>query len=151
LKVLLGVITGAHGIRGEVKVKSFTADPRNITSYGPLQSASGDVIEILRIKPAKDQFICTLGNVTDRDQAEALHGTELFVTRDQLPKGETLLADLIGKSVTHNSSVLGSIVGFQNFGAGELMELDTGMLVPVSFIVSDAVTVDLPDGFLDSG
>jgi 16S rRNA processing protein RimM len=148
--VLLGVVTGAHGIRGEVKVKSFTSDPKAIASYGVLQTASGSVIEIIKIRPAKDEFICTLKTVADRNQAEALRGTELFVDRAQLPKGETLLSDLVGRTVTQSSSVLGTITGFQNFGAGELMELDTGLLIPVRFMTSEAVTVDLPDGFLDT-
>jgi 16S rRNA processing protein RimM len=148
--VLLGVITGAHGIRGEVKVKSFTDDPKAIASYGALQTAAGGVIEIMKIRSAKDDFICTLRNVADRNQAEALRGMELYVSRDQLPKGETLLSDLVGRTVLHGSSVLGAISGFQNFGAGELMELDTGLLIPVRFMTSEAVTVDLPDGFLDT-
>jgi 16S rRNA processing protein RimM len=146
--VLLGVITGAHGIRGEVKVKSFTDDPKSIGNYGPLQMADGRVIEILRLKQARNDLICTLKNVTDRNQAEALRGTELFVLREKLPD-DPLLADLVGKPVTHQSSVLGTISGFQNFGAGELLELDTGLLIPLRFLDAATMVADLPDGFLD--
>jgi 16S rRNA processing protein RimM len=147
--VLLGRILGAHGIKGEVKIKSFTDDPKAIAAYGPLQGADGKVIEITRLKPAKDHFICTLTTVGDRNAAEALAATDLFVARAKLP-AEPLLADLVGIKVSHNSSVLGSIVGFQNFGAGELIELDTGLLIPVRFATpGDPVTVDLPEGFLD--
>ena len=147
--ILLGRITGAHGIRGEVKIKSFTGDPKAIASYGPLQTASGASVEILRLKPAKDEFICTLNNVNDRNAAENLRGTELFAARQNMPK-DTLLSDLIGKQVLHNSCPLGTIKGFQNFGAGELIELDTGLLIPMRFAtMGETVTVDLPDGFLE--
>ena len=149
--ILLGRITGAHGIKGEVKVKSFTTDPKAIATYGPLQTTIGAPIEILTLKPARDHFICTLRNVPDRNAAEALTGTELFTTRDRLPS-ELLLADLIDKPVTLKSSVLGTIAGFQNFGAGELLELDNGTLIPVAFIIAtgETVEVSLPEGYLDS-
>jgi 16S rRNA processing protein RimM len=146
--ILLARITGAHGIRGEVKIRSFTDDPKAFATYGPLQTADGTEVNITRLKPAKDEFICTLMTVTDRNAAEALKGIELFVDRTKLPP-EPLLADLVGRPVTHKDQPLGTIAGFQNFGAGELMELDNGLLIPARFITSDAVTVDLPDGFLD--
>jgi 16S rRNA processing protein RimM len=145
---MIGRILGAHGIKGEVKLKSFTEDPKAIATYGPLQTADGAKIEIIRIKPAKEEFICTLKTVTDRNAAEALKGIDLFVDRARLPP-EPLLADLIGKPVMHNGQHLGVIAGFQNFGAGELMELENGQLIPVRFVTSHDVTVDLPDGFLD--
>ncbi len=150
-RILLGRIMGAHGIRGEVKIKSFTADSKAISSYGPLQTSEGSPIEILKLKSAQDHFICTLRNVPDRNAAEALKGTELFTTRDRLPS-ELLLADLVGKPVTFKSSVLGTIMGFQNFGAGELLELGNGILIPVAFITAtgETVVVSLPDGYLDS-
>ncbi len=149
--ILLGVITGAHGIKGEVKVKSFTEDPKAIASYGPLLLSDGKTVEIIRLKPAKDDFICTLKDVTSRNQAEALRGAELYTLRDKLPRDEILLADLIGRPVSNQSSVLGLILGFHNFGAGELVELDSGILIPVRFmgVNGDSITVDLPDGFLD--
>jgi 16S rRNA processing protein RimM len=150
----VGVIMGAHGIRGEVKVKSFTADPKSFASYGPLTTSDGRSFEILKSKPASDHFICTLKTVTDRNQAEALKGVELLVTRDKLPKlpdGEFYLSDLKDKDLVADGKSLGHIVGFQNYGAGDLMELEDGMLVPVSFIskVAEQVLVDLPDGYLD--
>jgi 16S rRNA processing protein RimM len=148
--ILLGVITGAHGIRGEVKIKAFTEDPKAIAGYGPLQAGDGRVIEITRLKPAKDFLIASLKNVTDRNAAEALRGVELFGARDNMGD-DVLLSDLVGKRVSDGSSVLGRISGFQNFGAGELMELDGGVLIPTRFIQStdENVVVDLPEGFLD--
>ena len=82
--VLVGVIVGAHGIKGEVKLKSFTSDPLSIGRYGPLQSTSGQNFEITKLKAAKDDFIANLMSVGDRNEAEALKGTELFVAREKL-------------------------------------------------------------------
>ena len=150
----VGVIMGAHGIRGEVKIKSLTADPKAFTSYGPLSNADGRIFEILKSKPASDHFICTLKGVADRNQAEALKGTELLVSRDKLPKlpeGEFYLSDLSGKPVEAEGKTLGTVIGFQNYGAGDLMELDGGLLIPVRFIetIVGVVHVNLPEGYLD--
>ncbi|MEO6608244.1 MAG: ribosome maturation factor RimM [Aestuariivirga sp.] len=152
--VSVGVILGAHGIRGDVKIKSFTADPKAFASYGPLTASDGRVFEITKSKPASDHFICTLKNVTDRNQSEALKGTELLVAREKLPKlpdGEFYLSDLNGKNVEADGNSLGAVVGFQNYGAGDLMELQSGELIPVGFIksVSEKILVDLPEGYLD--
>ncbi len=150
----VGVILGAHGIRGDVKIKSFTADPSAFSSYGPLAASDGRIFEITKSKAATDHFICTLKGVTDRNQSEALKGTELLVAREKLPKlpeGEFYLSDLNGKELEAGGNSLGHIVGFQNYGAGDLMELQSGELVPVSFItrVAEKVLVDLPEGYLD--
>jgi len=151
--ILVAVITGAHGIKGEVKVKSFTSDPKMFSSYGPLTAKDDRVFEITKAKFAKDDFICTLKNVTDRNQSEALKGTELFVAREKLPKlpeGEFYLHDLHGKDVVADGKNIGKVSGFQNFGAGELMELETGMLIPVSFAdeVGEQVHLTLPEDYL---
>lgn len=150
----VGVIMGAHGVRGEVKVKSFTADPKSFSSYGPLTTGDGRSFEIMKSKPAPDHFICTLRNVTDRNQAEALKGVELSVAREKLPKlqdGEFYLSDLKDKHLMADGKSLGTIIGFQNYGAGDLMELESGLLVPVSFIskVDEQILADLPEGYLD--
>ncbi|MDE2446615.1 MAG: 16S rRNA processing protein RimM, partial [Alphaproteobacteria bacterium] len=119
--ILVGVILGAHGIRGDVKLRSFTADPSAIGRYGPLVSAQGDVFEISKLKPATTDFIATLKNVTDRNKAESLKGTDLFIARAQLPApaaDEIYMHDLIGTSVYGaHDQLLGKIVGFENFGA----------------------------------
>src|SRR5437660_202550 len=97
--VAVGVITGAHGVRGEVKLKSFTADPLAITSYNPLETPRGGPIEIVKLRPGPGGFIAVIKNIHDRDQAEALKGTELLVPRDRLPEpkaGEVYLGDLVG-------------------------------------------------------
>jgi 16S rRNA processing protein RimM len=148
--VLIARITAAHGVRGEVKIRSFTEVAKAFSSYGPLQTTSGEQVVILNSRPARDEFICTLKTVTDRNAAEALKGKNLYAARANLP-AEPLLADFIGKPVSANSSVLGTISGFQNFGAGDLIELDNGLLIPLRFAtLGDLTTVDLPDGFLDT-
>jgi 16S rRNA processing protein RimM len=152
MNILVARISSAHGVRGQVKIRSYTHDPKAFTSYGPLGTDAGDVVVILKSSPAGDEFICTLKDVTDRNQAEALRGQSLFALRENLP-AELLLSDLVGKAVTHNACHVGIITGFQNFGAGELMELDNGLLIPVRFMINSdgpaAVAVDLPLGFLD--
>lgn len=160
-KISVGVILGAHGIRGEVKLKSFTADPRAIGTYGPLVSATGETLEITRLKLQVEDFICTLKNVIDRNRAEALKSTELFITRTQLPKDELYLHDLIGTPIFNGEAPLGTIIGFENFGAGDLVDVkiegrnDT-VLIPYNktFIIEaskDKVVVNLPDDYLDEG
>lgn len=153
--ILIGRITGAHGIRGAVKLLSFAAIASDIAKYGPLGTADGRVLEIANLKPVADGFIVDFKSVRDRNAAEALRGTELFVTRDRLPPvaaGEFYLADLPGRTVVANGSTIGVISGTQNYGAGDLLELDNGTLIPVRFVTGagDAVTVDLPEGFLDT-
>lgn len=163
--ISVGVIIGAHGIRGEVKLKSFTADPKAVASYGPLLSATGEMFEITKLKPATTDFIATLKNVTDRNRSETLKGTELFISRAQLPQtsgDEIYMHDLTGTSVYGaNDVVLGVIVGFENFGAGDLMDVKVEgrsetVLIPYTkkFIISatvEKVTVDLPDDYLEEG
>lgn len=157
--IRVGVIIGAHGIRGEVKLKSFTADPKAISTYGPLLSSKGEIFEITRLKLQVEDFICTLKNVVDRNRAETLKGIELFITRAQLPKDELYLHDLISAPIFNGDTALGTIIGFENFGAGDLIEVkiesraDT-VLIPYNeaFIVEaskDKVIVNLPDGYLD--
>ncbi len=152
--VHVATIVAAHGIKGEVKIKSLTAIPAAFSSYGPFTTADGRTLELLRAKQAKDDFICTLKNVVDRNQAESLRGTELFVAREKLPdldQGEIYLSDIKGKKALADGKSLGRITGFHNFGAGELMELDGGLLVPVACIqaVAEAVILNLPQGYLD--
>ena len=163
--VSVGAITGAHGIKGEVKLRSFTAEPQAIATYSPLETAKGVKIEIVRMRAQRDGFIAVLKGVADRNAAEALKGTELFVPRQRLPEpeaNEVYLHDLIGLPVVlRDGTRLGEIAGVENFGASDLIDVkvegraDT-VLIPFAgaFVVeADAkkVVVDLPDGYLDHG
>jgi 16S rRNA processing protein RimM len=163
--VLVGRITGAHGIRGEVKLRSFTADPAAIATYSPLETAKGSKIELARIRPSKDGFIAVLKGVSDRNASEALRGTELFVPRQRLPEpdeDEVYVHDLIGMTVhLADGAVLGEVAGIENYGASDLIDVkiegrkDT-VLIPFAdgyVLRADAekLVVDLPEGFLDEG
>jgi 16S rRNA processing protein RimM len=161
--VLAGVITGAHGIRGEVKLRSFTGQPEAIAGYSPLETAAGRQVEIVRLRAQKDGFIAVLKGVADRNAAEALRGTELFVPRARLPEpaaGEVYLDDLIGLAVFDGETRLGEVVGVDNFGASDLLDVAIvgqreTVYIPFaeSFVKAvDAkagrIVVALPDGYL---
>ena len=156
--ILLGRITDAHGIRGAVKLRSFTTDAKAIANYGPLQTADGRTIVIARMKPTTDGFIADLKGVKDRNEAESFKGQDLLVPRQHLPTAdatEVYLVDLIGQDAMYNDVKLGTIIGIENFGAGDLLDIDTGvkesLLVPATFMkIEDGVVVlGLPEGFLD--
>jgi 16S rRNA processing protein RimM len=118
-----------HGIRGEVRLRSFTEDPMAITAYGPLETEDGArrfTIEALR--PAKDHFVARLAGVPDRDAAEKLTNIKLYVSRDKLPPiedDETFYhADLVGlTAVAPDGTPLGTVTAILNFGAGDLVEI----------------------------
>jgi 16S rRNA processing protein RimM len=166
-QVLVGVIVGAHGIKGEVKLKSFTFNPLSIGRYGLLQSSSGQQFEITKLKAAKDDFIASFKHVADRNAAEALKGTELFVARQKLPKlktHETYAHDLMGLEVLlENGSKLGKLVGMPSYGAGDLLEVAidgnsetilipfTNAFVPQDDFTNGKIIVNLPEGYLDEG
>ena len=125
----VGVITGAHGIRGEVKIKTFTEEPDAIAAYGALSTKPGDrTFEITRHRVQKGQVIAALKGVTDRNASEALKGTELYLDRQALPElddeDEFYHADLIGlEARLEDGSVFGRIVALQDFGAGDVVEI----------------------------
>jgi 16S rRNA processing protein RimM len=166
-KVLAGVVTGAHGIKGEVKLKSFTADPKAIAAYGPLLGSNGERFEIERLRAQKDGFIAVLKSVGDRNKAEALKGVELFVPRQQLPApedDEVYIHDLIGaKAVTANGEDFGTVIAVPNFGAGDLLEIsragkaETVLVpfaeeyVPAIDLEKNEIVLDLPETYLDDG
>lgn len=166
-RVLAGVITAAHGIKGEVKLKSFTADPQAIAAYGPLLASTGERFEIQKLKAQKDGFIATLKGVGDRNRAETLKGVELFVPRRQLPElqdDEVYIHDLIGvTAVDMSGENFGTVVAVPNFGAGDLIEIRrTGagasetVLVPFARsyvpeidLAKGRIVIDLPATWLD--
>jgi 16S rRNA processing protein RimM len=127
-RVLLGRIAGAHGIRGEVLIKTFTAVPESIGAYGPLADKGGTrVFEIKSVRVTAKGVVARLKGVADRNAAEALKGVELYVAREKLPaaaEGEFYHADLIGLSaVDPEGRPIGEIVAVHNFGAGDLIEV----------------------------
>jgi 16S rRNA processing protein RimM len=126
--VLLGRIAGAQGLKGEVRINSFTANPEDIAAYGPLTGADGRQFVVERVRHLKDgAVVALLAGVTDRGAAEALRGTELYVAREQLPETDTdewYYEELVGlKAVSPEGAVLGEVLSVQNFGAGDLLEI----------------------------
>jgi len=127
-RVCLGQFGAAHGVRGEVRLHSFTADPAAITSYGPLEGEDGRVFEIEAMRPAKDHFVAKVSGVADRNAAELLKNLKLYVPRARLPEpdepDEFYHADLIGLAVVDRAGEkLGTVVAIHNFGAGDLIEM----------------------------
>lgn len=127
-RVLLGHISDAQGIKGEVVVHTHTADPEDIGAYGPLSDAEGKrTFSLTVLRVSKRGVVCRIAGVTDRTQAEALRGTELYVDRNQLPAPddeEFYHADLIGLTVVDASGqAVGTVVAVQNFGADDLIEI----------------------------
>jgi 16S rRNA processing protein RimM len=162
-RVCLGQIGAAHGVRGEVRLRSFTSDPAAIADYGPLETEDGRVLEIEALRPAKDHFVARLSGVRDRDAAGALTNAMLYVPRERLPQtqdpDEFYHADLIGLvAVDRAGKTLGTVVAIHNFGAGDLIEVkpQTGgntELVPFDLthvpevdIAAGRIVVHPPDG-----
>jgi 16S rRNA processing protein RimM len=132
-RIHIGTIVGAHGVRGEVKIKSFTASPADIAAYGPVSDEPGArrfKLKVLGL--ARDTVIARLEGVADRNAAEALKGLRLYVPRAALPDtddGEFYRADLIGLRVERaDGSPYGRIAGIEDYGAGDVVEvaLSTG-------------------------
>ncbi len=148
--ILLGIIGAPHGVRGEVRIKAFTGDPLAIADYGALSDRKGRAYEITDIRPAKEVVIARLKGVTTREAAEALNGTELLVPRDRLPasedENEFLQADLIGCAVVDPAgAVLGTVTAVENYGAGDLLDIETpdGRSVLMPFTKACAPRVDI--------
>lgn len=170
--VLVGVIVGAHGIRGDVKVKSFTGEPEGVAAYGPVRTESGQRTFSLKVKgEAKGTVVCAVKGVTDRNAAEALKGTRLYLPRTALPpqeleEDEYYHADLVGLTVemADGSGVVGTVAAVYDFGAGDVLEVSpvpggvtakpvmvpfTKAVVPVVDIAGRRLVIDPPVGLID--
>lgn len=125
--VALGIITGAHGVHGRVKVKSYAETPENIAAYGPLSDKEGNRTFALRITGRiKELLLCEIEGVTKREQADALRGVELCVPRERLPDAQDghYIEDLIGLPVAlEDGSAFGRVKAFHNYGAGDIVEI----------------------------
>jgi len=127
-RVLLGHISGVHGIRGAVLVRSYTGEPEAIADYGPLTDETGKTEYVLSVEGATAKgLICRVEGVPDRTQAEKLKGVALYVARDRLPpadEGEYYHVDLIGlRALTEAGTALGAVVAVLNYGAGDILEV----------------------------
>ena len=138
--IQLAVIGAAHGIRGEVRVKTFTDDPLAIADYGLLYDGQGKAYEVLEARSAKTVVVVRFKGVNDRNAAEALNGTELFIDRSQLPddeldEDEFFQTDLIGlEALDADGKSYGVVSALFDFGGGDLIELSLKgkrpMLIP---------------------
>lgn len=152
--VRLGSIVGPHGIRGAVRVKTFTEDPMSIAAYGPVYDRGGRRrLDLAVIGPAKAGALVRIAGVADRDAAEALRGLDLFVPRAALPEPEDAEefyhADLIGLVAEDaQGKPLGRVADVQDFGAGPILEIrgDVELLLP--FTRDTVPVVDLAAGRL---
>ena len=155
-QVAVAEIGAAHGLKGEVRLCSFTATPMDVAKYGLLAAPDGRAFEIVSARPASGtsphMLVVRLKGVSDRSAAEALTGTRLSVPYDRLPQadeGEFYHADLIGLTAfSREGETLGTVVAVQNYGAGDLLEIaperGASMLVPFT---EDAVPeVDIGAG-----
>ncbi|WP_173508730.1 ribosome maturation factor RimM [Sinorhizobium psoraleae] len=154
--VLVATIGAAQGLRGEVRAKSYTADPIALGDYGNLHSADGRVFEVLEIREAKNMVVVRFRGINDRTAAEALNGLELFIERDNLPdddldEDEFFYADLEGlEAVDGTGRSYGSVTGVFDFGAGDLLELKGPGRRPVliPFTEWSVLEIDLEAGRL---
>jgi len=154
--VLMATIGAAQGLRGEVRVKSYTDDPTALANYGNLHSEDGRVFEILEIREAKNMVVVRFRGINDRTSAEALNGLELFVERDNLPdedldEDEFFYADLEGlEAVDAEGKSYGAVTGVFDFGAGDLLELKGPGRRPVliPFTEWSVLEIDLEAGKL---
>ena len=151
-RVLVGRIGAAHGVRGEVRVRSFTDDPMALGAYGPLATGDGRTLTVAAARPAKGMLVVRFAEVADRERAEALNGSDLFVPRSALPapdKEEYYHADLIGLPVFDaEDRPLGVVAAMPDFGAGPLLEIagDDGETAFVPFTRAAVPVIDLAGG-----
>ena len=153
-RVLLGRCGAAHGIKGEVRVKAFTAEPDGLAAYGPLELEDGSKsLEIERMRDSDTVLIVKFHGIDDRNAAEALNGIGLTVSRDAMPAtdedDEFYLTDLIGLAVEDLAGKrVGDILNVVDFGAGDLLEIQPphGTSVYLPFSADFVPTVDLSGG-----
>ena len=165
-QVCVAEITGAHGVRGLVKLKSYTEDAAAAGSYGPVSTEDGvRSFELRLLSRQRDQWIARLDSIGTREAAEALAGVRLYIPRSRLPEAEEdefYHADLIGLPVEiQDGEHLGTVVGVHNFGAGDLVEIRRGdgstvmvpftrAVVPIVDFAGRRMVIDPPTGLLDA-
>jgi 16S rRNA processing protein RimM len=162
-RVLLGVVAAPHGVRGLVRIKSFTEDPMAVAAYGPLSDETGKrAYRVEALSAARGAVLARIEGVADRTAAEALRGLRLYVERERLPgtdEREWYEADLIGLSaVGRDGRDWGKVTAFHDFGAGSVMELSGGVMLPFTDeavpeidVEGGKVVVEPPAGLLPGG
>lgn len=162
--ILVGIFGAAHGVRGELRLKSYTGDPMAIADYPRLTDESGKrVFKLLSARPVKDDILVVrVDGIADRTQAEKLTNTSIYIARADLPpadedEDEFYHADLIGlRAETRDGALIGTIANVLNFGAGDILDIRpelgdnlllpfTKKVVPIVEIAKKRVIVDLPE------
>ena len=154
-------IGAAHGVRGAVKLWTFTENPLAVKQYGPLTTKDGArQFEVATAREAKSHLVATLKGIATREEAERLNGVELYIARDKLPateEDEYYHADLIGlTAVDATHEPLGRVVAIHNFGAGDIIEIAppqgatmllpfTNAVVPSVDLAGGRVVIELPE------
>jgi len=153
--LLVGEIGAAQGLKGEVRLRSYTQVPADIATYGPLRNETGTkTIEIERVRVTPKALIARLKGVTTREAAETLNRTKLYIAREALPQpagGEWYVADLIGlKAVSPEGALLGTVAAVHNFGASDIIEIapDEGPSYLVAFTDETVPEVAISKGQL---
>jgi 16S rRNA processing protein RimM len=155
-RIVIARIGAAHGIKGEVRLQSFTQVPADVAGYGPLIAGDGRKFEIAAHRPAAGtsptMLVVRFKGIADRNAAEALTGIELSVPKEHLPEtreGEFYHADLIGlRAVTHAGAPIGVVVAVPNYGAGDLLEIapPKGATILVPFTDAAVPEIDVEAG-----
>ena len=154
-------IGAPHGVRGAVKLWTFTEDPLAVRDYGPLMSKDGArQFEVAHVREAKDHLVATFKGVATREDAERLNGIELYIPREKLPEtddDEYYHADLIGlAAVNATNEPIGRVLAIHNFGAGDIIEIApphgptmllpfTNAVVPTVDLAAGRVVIELPE------
>ena len=160
-RICIARIGAAHGVRGEVRLWTFTEDPLAVLHYGPLVTKDGArSFEVTQAREAKTHLVATLKGIASREDAERLNGVELFIARDKLPvtdQDEYYHADLIGlAAVNAANEPMGRVIAIHNFGAGDIIEIAppesaatlllpfTNAVVPWVDLAGGRVVIELP-------
>jgi 16S rRNA processing protein RimM len=147
--ILMATVGAAQGLRGEVRVRSYTSDPTALGDYGKLHTEDGQAFEILEIREAKNVVVVRFRGINDRNAAEALAGLELFVERDNLPDEELdddefYYADLEGLEVVdRDGKSYGTVSAVHDFGAGDLLEIKGPGRRPALIPFSEAAVLEI--------
>ena len=154
--ILVGQVAGGFGVRGEVRVTAFTADPLALKAYGPLLRADGSVgLTLTTARAAKGAVIGRAKEIETKEQADALRGLKLFVPRERFPEpdeDEVYVTDLIGLEARDpDGRVLGRVKAVQNFGASDMLEItpaEGGQTWYLPFTLEATPELHIADGWI---
>jgi 16S rRNA processing protein RimM len=160
-QICVARIGAPHGVRGQVRLWTFTEDPFAVLDYGPLATKDGKrSFEVDDVREAKGHLVATLKGVATREDAERLNGIELYIARDKLPAtddDEYYHADLIGLAAVNTADEpIGRVLAIHNFGAGDIIEIAppqgptlllpfTNAVVPTVDLAGGRVVIELPE------